>query len=61
MEFKEGTLHMSHPSGDNSFLADELAKTITFSYAVQQCSRTIHSLHTRLCASQRLLCFHQTN
>jgi hypothetical protein len=35
IEFKEGTLHMSHPSEDNSFVVDELAKTGTFSHAVQ--------------------------
>jgi hypothetical protein len=35
MEFKDGTLHMSHPSGDSSFHVDELAKTFTFSYVVQ--------------------------
>jgi hypothetical protein len=35
MEFKEGTLHMSHPSEDNSIVVDEVAKTGTFSYSVQ--------------------------
>lgn len=35
MEFKGGTLHVSHPAGDNSFLVDEAARTITFSYTVQ--------------------------
>jgi hypothetical protein len=35
MEFKNGTLHMSHPSGDESFVVDEAAKTINFSYVVQ--------------------------
>jgi hypothetical protein len=35
VEFRDGTLHMSHPSGDESFVVDEVAKTINLSYVVQ--------------------------
>jgi hypothetical protein len=35
MEFRDGTLDVSHLAGDNSFLVDEVAKTVTFSYKVQ--------------------------
>jgi hypothetical protein len=35
MEFRDGTLDVSHLAGDNSFQHDEVAKTVTFSYKVQ--------------------------
>ncbi len=35
VEFNNGTLHMSHIAGDDSFAVDDLKKTITFSYVVQ--------------------------
>src|ERR1019366_6694789 len=36
MEFKDGTLQMSHDAGDDvSFIDDEVAKTLTFSFVEQ--------------------------
>jgi hypothetical protein len=35
MEFKGGTLNVSHDAGDESFVEDESAKTVTFSYVEQ--------------------------
>jgi hypothetical protein len=35
MEFKNGTLHVSHDAGDVAFVVDEQAKTLTYKYLEQ--------------------------